>query len=252
MAEDIPSPLIEKDNRGLRALVSHVRANSRRKRSMLFRSYFDLKPGVTILDLGGWDGSHINHVVHGTGVQPQDVCVADISEQAVHKAQTDFGFKPVVLQESDVLPFKSQQFDIVFCSSVLEHVTLSKTDCWAERSGNRFGRLARSAQANFAAEIQRVSRGYFVQVPYRNFIFETHTWLPFFYHLPREVQVPLMRATNRFWIKQSMPDFYLPSTADMKSYFPQADLEFEKLAGLTKSLIAIKSERQGKNPRETN
>ena len=180
MTQEIPSPLIEKSVRGLHRLVSQVRVNSRRKRSMQFRSHFNLKPGVTILDLGGWDGSHINHVIHGTGVRPEDVCIADISAQAVNQAHTDFGFRPMVLQESGPLPFENAQFDIVFCSSVLEHVTLSKTDCWEERSGSRFAKLARLAQGNFAAEIQRVGRGYFVQVPYRWFIFETHTWLPFF------------------------------------------------------------------------
>ncbi len=128
---------------------------------------------------------------------------------------------------------------------------MPKDSCWAENFDGRFGRLARAAQGSFAAEIRCVGRGYYVQVPYRWFVFETHNWLPFFYHLPRELQAPLMRVSSRFWIKASISDYYLPSIRDIKIYFPQSHLEFERFAGMIKSLFAIRSKKRDESQPET-
>ena len=64
------------------------------------------------------------------------------------------------------LPFSDNEFDVVFCNAVIEHV-----------GGN-------AAQAGFLREIFRVSKRCFVSTPNRWFPIEMHTVLPLVHYLP--------------------------------------------------------------------
>jgi SAM-dependent methyltransferase len=239
--ESAASPLIELDEGGLlRGLIRRVRTTSRLRRSALFRSLFELGPQTRVLDLGGSNGAHIHSLLAGTAVRPENVYVADVDAQAVRLAASRFGFVPVTLTGEADLPFDDGYFDVVLCSSVLEHVTIPSEEIWRERSTARFRQRARARQQRFAREIERVSREYFVQVPNRWFPLETHTWLPFVGYMPRSWQLRVIAVSNRFWIKKTAPNFYLPTAGDMRRYFPTAALMREKVCGLTKSLIMVK------------
>jgi len=224
----------------LGAAVDRFRARARRSRAETFRELFPVSASTRVLDLGGGNGSHIHYVLRATPALPENVCVADIDELALKDCASRFGFTSVVIDENGRLPFPDRAFDIVFCSSVIEHVTVPKKSIWLLRSGRGFRELARRRQLAFAEEIRRVGKGYLVQVPYPWFPIESHTWLPFFNFLPRPAQIRLMRLTNRFWVKQSVPDFHLPTTREMRACFPDARILREKFLGLTKSLIACK------------
>src|SRR5262249_58369651 len=63
------------------------------------------------------------------------------------------------------LPFASAEFDLVYCSSVVEHV-------------------APADRPRFAAELRRVGRGWFVQTPAFSFPLEPHSLLPAAHWLP--------------------------------------------------------------------
>ena len=234
------SPLLELDEGGpLRHFIHRLRTASRLRRAALFHRHFELTAHTRILDLGGSSGAHVHALLAGTPVQPANVCVADVDHPAVREAAR-FGYVPVALEPGRALPFDNDSFDVVLCSSVLEHVTIPPEEIWRERSGARFARRARHAQLNFARELARVGRGYFVQVPNRWFPVETHSWLPFLGYLPRVLQCGAIALGNRVWIKKTVPDFHLPSAAQMREYFPEARLTREKVCGLTKSLIAVK------------
>ena len=239
--DDAPSPLLEPAQPGfLQGLIRRFRTASRLRRSALFRSLFEIDDKTRILDLGGADGTFLHALLAGTDALPDNVYVADIDSDAVQSAAARFGYSPVVLAEDGKLPFPDGYFDIVYCSSVLEHVTIPKQEIWKERSGSSFKRRARLRQFKFAQELARVSVGYFVQVPSRWFPIETHTWLPLFGYLPRSLQCRTMEISNRFWIKESIPDFHLPTAREMTEYFPGATLMRERLFCFTKSLIAVK------------
>lgn len=241
MPEMRETALIEGGDTGLRKLVNIFRERSRRNRIRLFLKHFRIERTTKVLDLGGWNGSHINALLSGTEVDRANVYVADIDERAVLSAQRKYGFTPVVVPESGTLPFPDGFFDIVFCSSVLEHVTIPKSMVWDLASGKEFTRQAVAHQTDFAAEIRRLGRKYYVQVPYRGFPIETHSWLPLLSYLPRPLQMAVMRLSNKFWIKKTSPDFHLPSMREYRTYFPDAAIEKEKVLFFTKSLIAIKS-----------
>lgn len=233
------SALIESEGHGLSKLIAFIRKRSRNKRIQLFKGHFHLDPETKILDLGGWDGSHVNALIEGTHIQRSNVFVADIDETAIQLAHERHGFTPVLIPEDGLLPFPDGYFDVVFCSSVLEHVTVPKSQMWDIRSGKVFRSISMAHQEKFASEIRRLGKTYYVQVPYRGFPIETHSWLPFLAQLPRSLQISAIKLANRFWIKQTIPDFYLPSEAEMRQYFPSATIVWEKQGGFKKSLIAV-------------
>jgi SAM-dependent methyltransferase len=233
-------PLIKEHRGWFGGVVDRFRTRSRRVRAEMFLDMFELSASTRVLDLGGGNGTHIHAVLEGSPVAPANTYIADIDAAAMKDGADRYGYTPVVISETGRLPFSDGFFDIVFCSSVIEHVTVPKETIWSLTSGSRFRSIARQRQRAFAEEIRRMGNGYFVQVPYRWFPIETHTWLPFFSYLPRCAQIPLMRATYRFWIKKSIPDFHLPSELEMRNYFPDARILREKLFGVTKALIAYK------------
>jgi SAM-dependent methyltransferase len=224
----------------LHGLVERVRARARKGRAAVFNREFTIDANTRIVDIGSENGSAIARVIAGTNIQPQNVYIADIDAELVQGGQQRFGFVPVVIPESGRLPFEDGFFDIVFCSSVIEHVTVPKSEVWSTRSGAVFRQRAEQSQEAFAKEIRRLGKAYFVQTPNRWFPIESHTWLPFIGFAPRRLQVPAIALSNRIWIKSTNPDWHLLTAREMGALFPDADIRRERFLGLTKSIMAIR------------
>lgn len=231
----------------LTGIARSFSAKARARRAGWFRDSFSIDGSTRILDLGSETGENIHAVLDGTDYAAENVYIADIDAAAVEKGAAKFGFVPVVIDELSSLPFEDGFFDIVYCSSVIEHVTVPKDDVWTLRSGAEFNAVAEAAQRAFAAEIVRVGRGYFVQTPARGFPVESHSWLPFAGQLPRPLLVSALKLTNAFWIKKTIPDFRLFGKSEFAELFPGARVLCERSSGLTKSYVAVKrpdSERE--------
>jgi len=213
---------------------------SRRRRAEIFRNSFKIGPDTKILDLGSEDGSAIASLLDTTSVRSENVWIADIDQNAVRTGAARYGFNPVVLQEFEALPFENNFFDVVYCSSVIEHVTVPKSEVWRIRKTSEFRSRSLRSQTFFANEIIRVGKSYFVQSPNRFFPIESHTWLPFLGYFPRPFLIAAMRLANIVWVKKSIPDFNLLNSAEMQKLFPDARIEIERRFGIAKSLMAIK------------
>ncbi len=132
------------------------------------------------------------------------------------------------------LPFRDGAFDVVFSNSVIEHV----------------GDAARQRQ--FASEIARVGRAYWVQTPNRWFPVEQHLLTPFLHWLPEGWQRALARFNlwqlvarpspdrRDFYVAHYLRDVRLLGAADMRALFPGARLLKERFWGITKSLVALR------------
>jgi hypothetical protein len=145
------------------------------------------------------------------------------------------------LDEGGKLPFPDDFFDIVFCSSAIEHVTVSKKRLRQYRTNQEFYKASYQRQVGFAEELRRVGKRYFVQTPYKYFLIESHTWMPGIIVLfPRIWQIKLIDFLNKWWPKKASPDWHLLTKKQMQALFPDAKIIFEKSFGLPKSLLAIK------------
>jgi SAM-dependent methyltransferase len=222
-------------------LVRGLSKQAREGRAQIFRNSFQLDPATRILDFGSETGSNIHLVLQGTAVRAENVYIADIDPVAVNKGSKKFGFVPVIIRESDQLPFEDGFFDIVFCSSVIEHVTVPKNEVWHIYSGRVFKSKSYVRQKEFADEIRRLGKQYFVQTPYKHFPIDSHTWLPLTAWLPRLALILVLRFTNLFWVKKAKPDWNLLDKRQMRELFAGAEIIYEKKFGLTKSIMAIKT-----------
>lgn len=241
----------------LTKLIRGASTRARAKRVAMFRRHFDLDSSTRLLDLGSEDGTHVEQTVRGTSVRPENVYIADIDPGAVARGHHRFGYQPVVIDESGRLPYPDRYFDIVLCSSVIEHVTVPKRDIWQVRSGRQFKRIATERQREFALEIARVGARYFVQTPNRGFLIESHSWLPLLGILPRRWLLPTLRLSNAVWIKRTAPDWNLLDEQGLRELFPEAEILHERFLGMTKSVIAVRRatwtpplpQRAGQRPR---
>lgn len=127
--------------------------------------------------------------------------------------------------------FDDMSFDIVFSNSVIEHV-------------------GRQNMQAFADTVRRLAPVYMVQTPNYWFPIEPHARTPFVHWLPERAAARIVMARKRgYWPRaRSLEDAldtlrsnHLLRAADVQRFFPDAVLERERFAGLSKSLIAVRS-----------
>jgi ubiquinone/menaquinone biosynthesis C-methylase UbiE len=225
-AETQPNPLLT-----LRRAYSD---RARNKRAQMFRSFFPDLRGEAVLDLGGGKGEHIARVLPGHA----NITIADYDETHLEIARTKFGYRCVRMDGAERLQFDDGAFDIVYCNSVIEHVTGPRDIVLNIREKSRFEAMGWEHQQRFAAEIRRIAKSYFVQTPYKWFPIESHTITPSFVQwLPRPAQLACYRAVPK---KRTTPDFRLLTISEMRRLFPDADIVFERSLGMVKSIIAVK------------
>ncbi|RAM51875.1 MAG: methyltransferase type 11 [Hapalosiphonaceae cyanobacterium JJU2] len=201
--------------------------NLRKQRFSLFTSILEsLSLPIKILDVGGtvkfWEN---------TGLLDQekkniDITLLNLSFPTINSTYTNI--KQVVGDARNMVNFYSNEFDIVFSNSVIEHVG------------------SYHEQRQMANEVMRVGKRYYVQTPYLFFPIEPHFIFPFFQFFPLNLRVWLLTNFSLGWYGKVAPQHQareivtsirLLSQREFVNLFPEAKLYKEKLFGLTKSLI---------------
>lgn len=214
----------------MRRLVDSRDPNSyanrlRERRFAMFRDLLERLDGpVRILDVGGtptfW---------HLRGADlPNDPTIVVLN--LVAQESVDPRVTTVVGNALDMSEFPDKSFDIVFSNAVIEHVETLEN------------------QRRMASEIRRVGKHYFVQTPNKRFPLEPHFLVPGFQFLPIRARVALLRRMSLGWYART-PDpavaeaqvrmIRLMTGSEMRDVFPDARIYNERVAGLTKSFIAI-------------
>jgi SAM-dependent methyltransferase len=187
----------------------------RERRYRLFLELCEVEPDETILDVGAGKGGALERFNTTNPILAVDL-EPDTSEWLAAPNVT------VQVGDGTKLEFADEQFGAVFSSSTIEHVP-------------------QELQADFAAEICRVGRRYFVQTPNRYFPIEPHYQFPLFQFLPHRVQRALNNRFSLGWRKKGEWDeINLLSARDLRRLFPDAEIHRERVFGLTKSLMAVR------------
>jgi SAM-dependent methyltransferase len=139
----------------------------------------------------------------------------DLDITGVDLAQRDDYPGPFVRADAAAgLPFADGEFDLVYCSSVIEHV-------------------APARRAAFAAELRRVGRGWFVQSPALSFPIEPHSLLPGAHWL----STPLRRRYWRLGAAAGWEEISLLRRGEMEALFGPA--RAERFGPLVKSWVCV-------------
>jgi hypothetical protein len=224
-------------------LLNFSNKTSRQLRIRRFLELIHPVSGMAILDLGGWDGHLLYQIINTAGLKGGRMIVAD-TDPYVKTASRIYGFETVVLQKGSTLPFQDKEIDIVWCNSVIEHVT-------PDTNGSRlisgmigdkdWHMLSINHQQIFASEVRRIAKSYFVQTPDRRFPIELHTGIPLASYLSYNHTIKLIRLLRRFWPRPiGYVDWNLLTVRDMRKFFPDGRIEVEKFLGIPKSIIAWK------------
>jgi SAM-dependent methyltransferase len=218
--------------------LSKITSSIRRKRVLMFIDMLRLGENDKILDLGSEDGSYLARYYP----YAKNIFLADMIEEPMKLGVTLYGLGGYyIIPENGNLPFRSQEFDVIWCNSVIEHVTLNLNQL-SSITGQDFKRRANEHQKSFAKEIERVGKKYFVQTPYLHFPIEAHSWLPLVQYLPQPQRWNLSRKIKKVWLKQWSADYYLYNITRFREHFPYATHFYtEKILGIPKSLIAIRT-----------
>ncbi len=174
-----------------------------------------LRPNDRIIDVGAGRGAALERFNTTNPITAVDLVPCEgpwLSGANVTQVQGD----------GTALEYPDRSFDVAFSNSVIEHVPPGQ-------------------QAAFASEIARVATSYFVQTPNYWFPIEPHWQLPLVQFLP----VRARKALNRRFSFGFMPrghfcEINLLSVRQMKRLFPDAEIHRERVAGLTKSIIAVR------------
>jgi ubiquinone/menaquinone biosynthesis C-methylase UbiE len=203
-------------------------ANSLRKhRFSLFISILEsLSLPIKILDVGGTVKFWENTGLLDEENKNIEITLLNLSFPTINSTYPNI--KQVVGDARNMLNFQSNEFDIVFSNSVIEHVG------------------SYHEQRQMANEVMRVGKKYFVQTPYLFFPIEPHFIFPLFQFFPINLRVWLLTNFSLGWYGKVVPQqkakeivtsIRLLSQREFVNLFPKAKLYKEKLFGLTKSLI---------------
>ncbi len=198
-------------------LYGSVNRRFRANRMRAFEARANLNADTRVLDVGGTSRLWLHLSRH------PNITILNLPPNSAPPGAT------VVAGDGTKLPFRDQSFDIVFCNSVIEHVGSA------------------DKQTAFAKEIMRVGRSFYVQTPNRWFPLEPHLLTPLIHFLPSTWRRRLLRNWTVWGIfarptQQAVDEFVdatrLLDASEMRRLFPTAQLERERVLGLTKSLIA--------------
>jgi SAM-dependent methyltransferase len=184
-------------------IASPIAARARARRHAAFFGLTGLRPGMRVLDVGcGTAGLR--------ALEPElEITGVDLYPRP------DYPGPFLQADVTDGLPYADGEFDLVYSSSVIEHVPPPR-------------------RAAFAAEVRRVGRGLYVQTPAYSFPLEPHALLPFAHWLPAGLRRHYWRAgTQGFW-----EDIALLRRDEVAALFG-APVHAERLGPLAKSWIAI-------------
>lgn len=196
----------------------------RRKRFDQFLATFPDLSSHRVIDLGGTASFWQRRPA-----RPAHVVVVNFEEQPADLP----GWLEAHHGDACELPaaITEMQFDLVFSNSVIEHV------------GGHERRL------RFAESVHELAPRHWVQTPNHWFPVEPHFLAPGVQHLP----VGLRARVLRHWPLVHTPpadqrgalgialETQLLSRAELAYYFPDSEILRERVAGLTKSLVAVRT-----------
>jgi hypothetical protein len=215
MSNKVIAKLIDPDHDG--SLTHRVR----QRRNEEFERRFPDLADMRVLDLGGTAISW-----RLLPMRPRSVTLVNL-DQADEPAES---WMNVV--HADACAGGFGKYDLVFSNSLVEHLR------------------GHARRQQFAEVVQESAPSWWIQTPYRYFPIEPHWFFPGFQFLPFPARLMICRHWNTLHVPaikdranaaELVASVELISATEMRMYFPDSEIWFERIAGLPKSLVSIKA-----------
>jgi ubiquinone/menaquinone biosynthesis C-methylase UbiE len=203
-----------------RRLLRAFSQKSRMKKFELFDSLIRPRPQDCILDIGASGDVFSEYTFGDFYPHPERVTGLGYDWSEVISARQQYPRSRYVTADGCLLPFPDKSFDIVFSNAVIEHI------------------LGPGRQQQFAKEIMRVGRSWFITTPNYWYPFETHHHLPLFQFLPRALQLEYNRRLGTHIPKNTVQDLALLSARRLTALFPGSDILKVRVTFWPETLVA--------------
>ena len=193
---------------------------SREQKFEFFSSVFQPRPEDRVLDVGV-SGKFFAHYTFEDFYPFRDrITAGSIRLDDIETARRAYPLPSYAVFDGCSLPFPDKSFDIVFPNAVIEHI------------------IGDGRQAQFAHELTRVGRSWFVTTPNYWFPLEPHYHLPFIQFLPRALQLRYNQLFGTSIPKGELQDLALVSARDLQRLFPTSVIARMRVTFWPETLVA--------------
>lgn len=203
------------------ALRIKTRLSIRARKNMYkdFVSECRPQPSDSVLDLGVTPDEYLADSNMFEQLYPWKTRITAASVEDCSNFVSKYGLKEFIFVRSKApLPFRDREFDILFCSAVLEHV--------GTREDQRF----------FLSECLRVADRVFLTTPNRWFPVEMHTFIPFLHWLPwsrfQKIASPIRSG---FW--SDINNLNVLGKRDVLSMPDEVKVDYVRTLGMRSNLL---------------
>ena len=203
-----------------RRLLKTLSHKSRTKKFELLMQVFRPQPGDRVLDIGASGEVFLQYTLEDVYPYPERILAGGYELQEVVSARRCYPKPVYTVFDGCALPFPDRSFDLVFSNAVIEHI------------------LGEGRQEQFAQEVMRVGRSWFVTTPNYWYPFESHYHLPFIQFLPRPLQRGYNRLLGTHIPRGAVQELALLSARQLQRLFPTGRIAKVRVTFWPETLVA--------------
>jgi ubiquinone/menaquinone biosynthesis C-methylase UbiE len=201
-------------------LLKTLSHKSRGKKFDLLQSVFRARPEDRVLDIGASGQVFLRYTFEDIYPFPERVVAGGYELPEVQSARQYYPQPRYAVFDGCALPFPDKSFDLVFSNAVIEHI------------------LGDGRQEQFAREVMRVGKSWFVTTPNYWYPFESHYHLPFIQFLPRALQREYNRLLGTHIPRGEVQELGLLSARQLRRLFPTSRIAKVRVTFWPETLVA--------------
>ena len=212
--------------RTLRQLSHRSRTKKFDRLLRLFRP----RPEDRVLDIGASGEVFLRYTLEDVYPHPERIVAGGYELSEVTSARRCYPQPQYAVFDGCSLPFPDKSFDLVFSNAVIEHI------------------LGEGRQEQFAKEVVRVGRSWFVTTPNYWYPFESHYHLPFIQFMPRAFQREYNRLLGTHIPKGTVQELALLSARQLRGLFPTGRIAKVRVTFWPETLVAYNIDSGRRKP----
>jgi hypothetical protein len=201
-------------------LLKTLSHKSRTKKFRLLAQVFKPHPQDRVLDIGASSEVFLRYTLEDAYPYPERIVAGGYDPHEVLSARRYYPQPVYAVFDGCALPFANRSFDLVFSNAVIEHI------------------LGQGRQEQFAREVMRVGKSWFVTTPNYWYPFESHYHLPFIQFLPQALQREYNRLLGTHIPKGAVQELALLSAGQLHRLFPTGRIAKVRVTFWPETLVA--------------